>query len=84
MKIELDLPQFDIIIRQQQELIEILKNNNNGIDKFLTAHEVADLLKISYNQVATMSRKGELPGKKIGTLWRFSRNQINEWITRNE
>jgi excisionase family DNA binding protein len=83
MKIELDIPQFDTIIKQQQELIEILKNKNNRIDKFLTAQEIADILKISYGQVVTMARKGELPGKKIGTMWRFSSGQIQEWFHHN-
>lgn len=83
MKIELDIPQFDTIIKQQKELIEILKNKSNGNEEFLTAIELSDILKISYGQVVTMARKGEIPGKKIGTMWRFSSEQIREWFTHN-
>lgn len=80
MKIVLEIPQFDIIIEQQQELIELFKNKNNGHEKYLTAQEIADVLKISYNQVVAMARKGKIPGKKIGTMWRFSSRVIENWF----
>ena len=44
------------------------------------AVEVAKHLKIHPSTVYKMAKRGELPGFKIGTDWRFDRAQIEEWI----
>jgi excisionase family DNA binding protein len=46
----------------------------------MTAKEVADHLRICHKTVTTLAQKGEIPGKQLGSLWRFSRKQIEAMI----
>ncbi len=50
------------------------------MDKILTLEEVAALLRVSERTVVDWALKGELPGGKIGTTWRFRESEINEWL----
>jgi excisionase family DNA binding protein len=46
----------------------------------LTAEEVAQWLQLHPDTVRIKARTGEIPGRKIGREWRFSRRQLLEWI----
>lgn len=46
----------------------------------LTADEVAKLLKVHLTTVYKMAKRGELPGFKIGSDWRFDPAQIDGWV----
>lgn len=46
----------------------------------MTANEVADYLRMSHKNVITQAERGEIPGKKIGSLWRFSRKTIENFV----
>jgi len=46
----------------------------------LVAMEVAKHLKVHPSTVYKLAKRGELPGFKIGTDWRFDRAQLDEWI----
>jgi len=46
----------------------------------LIAGEVAKHLKVHPSTVYKMAKRGELPGFKIGTDWRFDRAQIEDRI----
>ena len=48
-------------------------------DKWLTITELSGYLKTS-SRLYQMAQKGELPGSKIGTQWRFDRDRINAWM----
>ena len=43
-------------------------------DKWLTIEELSGYLKMSRSKLYQMAQKGELPGSKIGTQWRFDRD----------
>ncbi len=49
-------------------------------DKWLTIEELSGYLKISRSKLYQMAQKGELPGSKIGTQWRFDRDRIDAWM----
>ena len=49
-------------------------------DRWLTIEELSGYLKLSRSKLYQMAQKGELPGSKIGTQWRFDRNRIDEWM----
>jgi len=49
-------------------------------DKWLTIEELSGYLKMSRSKLYQMAQKGELPGSKIGTQWRFDRGRIDEWM----
>ena len=46
------------------------------LDEIMTTSQVAALLQIHTKTVHRLSRKGVLPGSRIGRRWRFSRQEI--------
>jgi excisionase family DNA binding protein len=46
----------------------------------LTAVEVATLLRIHLTTVYKMAKRGDLPGFKIASDWRFDPSQIDGWV----
>lgn len=48
--------------------------------KLLTVQEVALLLQVCQRTVMNMAKKGELPGKKLGRLWRFEEDSVLKWL----
>lgn len=48
----------------------------------LTAREVARLLDINEITVYRLARKGQLPALKVGGQWRFGREALEDWMTR--
>lgn len=49
-------------------------------DKWLTIEDLSSYLKMSRTKLYQMAQKGELPGSKIGTQWRFDRDEIDDWV----
>ena len=46
----------------------------------LTAEQLANLLQIDSKTVRSLAARGELPGRRIGRHWRFSRRAILDWL----
>ncbi len=46
----------------------------------LTVSELAEYLKLSRAKVYQMAQRGELPGAKLGTHWRFRKDLIDRWL----
>jgi excisionase family DNA binding protein len=46
----------------------------------LSPAEVAELLQVEEPLVRKLADSGELPGRKIGEEWRFSRRAVLEWL----
>ncbi|MFZ5919164.1 MAG: helix-turn-helix domain-containing protein [Chloroflexota bacterium] len=46
----------------------------------LTVSELAEYLKLSRAKVYQMAQRGELPGTKLGTHWRFRKDLIDLWL----
>jgi PTS system nitrogen regulatory IIA component len=49
-------------------------------DEILTIDEVAKYLRVSERTVYDWAQKGEIPSGKIGTVWRFKRAEIEQWV----
>jgi len=49
----------------------------------LTLAEAAELLRCHPVTVKRMAAKGSIPARKLGSLWRFSRQRLIEWIQAN-
>jgi excisionase family DNA binding protein len=49
-------------------------------DDVLTVEQLAELLHVDEATVREAARKGELPGRKIGRHWRFSRRAVLDWL----
>lgn len=46
----------------------------------LTVREVAEYLRLAESTVYRLAQEGEIPGRKIGGTWRFSRNGLDRWL----
>src|SRR5580658_1065519 len=49
-------------------------------DKLLRTDEVAVILDIPADRVATMAREGLLPAIRCGRSWRFAPSRLTEWM----
>jgi len=45
-------------------------------DEVLTAEEAAELLKVSTKTLLRHARDGQVPGVKLGRVWRFRRSEL--------
>jgi excisionase family DNA binding protein len=46
----------------------------------LTAEEAAEFLGFRVYTIREKARAGEIPGRKVGKEWRFSRRRLLEWL----
>ena len=46
----------------------------------MTLEELAEYLRVSERTVYDWANKGKIPGGKIGTSWRFKREDIENWV----
>jgi excisionase family DNA binding protein len=46
----------------------------------LTLAEAGDLLRIEPDQLAKLAASGEVPGRKLGEEWRFTRSALLQWL----
>lgn len=46
----------------------------------MTIEEVAEYVRVSERTIYDWAQKGEIPGGKIGTSWRFRRDDIEQWV----
>lgn len=47
--------------------------------KVLTVSELADYLRVHRSTIYRLLKKGQLPGFRIGSDWRFNVEAIDEW-----
>lgn len=46
----------------------------------LTAAQAAELLQIEEKLIVELAEAGEVPGRKLGKVWRFSRTALVAWL----
>ncbi|MDR1144426.1 MAG: PTS sugar transporter subunit IIA [Spirochaetaceae bacterium] len=49
-------------------------------EEILTIEEVAKYLRVSERTVYEWAQRGEIPAGKIGTVWRFKKPEIEQWV----
>jgi excisionase family DNA binding protein len=52
--------------------------------EILTPAQLAGLLQVDEEAVIELAEKRELPGRKIGEEWRFSREAVLAWLAEDE
>ena len=52
----------------------------DNADAVMTVSEVSEYLRIGDSTVYKLAKEGKIPARKIGGVWRFSRDSLNEWI----
>ena len=53
------------------------------MDKWMTLEEVAIYLQVSKDTIYRLIQKGEIPASKVSNLWRFKKEEIDEWMKKN-
>src|SRR3954454_1253643 len=57
---------------------------SGGPPEVLRLREAADMLQVERDVVQAMAEAGELPGRKLGDDWRFSRVGLLRWLAGEE
>lgn len=52
--------------------------------QWMTAEEIAALLRLHTKTVYTLAKKGTLPGYRFGRSWRFNRAEIVKFVQRKQ
>ena len=55
-----------------------------GEPDVLTLAQLAELLQVDEKTVRSLAAKGDLPGRKLGREWRFSRQAVLDWLANPE
>jgi excisionase family DNA binding protein len=50
-------------------------------DRWLSVDEIADHLGIKRDTVYKWISERQMPGHKIGRLWKFNKMEVDEWVT---
>ena len=53
-------------------------------DQILTVKEVAAYFKVNERTVYRLAIRKEIPAFRVGASWRFKREEIDEWVTRQD
>lgn len=53
------------------------------MDRWITIEEVAKYLQVSKDLIYRLAQKGKIPASKLGNLWRFKKEEIDEWMKNN-
>ena len=49
-------------------------------NEIMTVEEVAEFVRVSERTVYDWAKKGEIPCGKLGSIWRFKRSEIYQWV----
>lgn len=49
-------------------------------DRWLSVDEAADYLGVSKDTIYTWLAEKDMPGFKVGRLWKFKREDIDTWV----
>lgn len=53
-------------------------------DKWLSVDEIADYLGVKRDTIYKWINRRQLPGHKAGRLWKFRKNEVDEWILKGK
>ena len=54
------------------------------MEKLMTLEEVAEYLRLSKDTVYRMANMGKLPASKVGSQWRFRKEDVDQWLEKNK
>jgi len=56
------------------------KRESNMNDEIMTIKDLSSYLKINEKTIYKLAKQGKLPGIKIGGMWRFKKDAIDNWM----
>lgn len=48
--------------------------------ELMTTREIAEYLKLHQITICKLSKEGKIPAVRIGGVWRFDKDKIDDWI----
>jgi excisionase family DNA binding protein len=90
---KLDRAAFELKTPKQNLVAQLVSNHltvgkaeffPNDEQAVLTLEEAAELLRIAPMEMRKLAANGEVPGRKVGNQWRFSRAGLLNWLAGNE
>jgi excisionase family DNA binding protein len=73
----------ELVDRYLGEEVSPVASPSAGPD-VLTVDQLAELLQVDAKTVRSLAAKGDLPGRKLGRHWRFSRQAVLDWLATPE
>ena len=70
--------------RLQLGYAEVLDQEPAAASEVLTLEELAALLRVDAAAVLERAERGELPGRRFGSQWRFDRQTVLAWLAEGE
>jgi excisionase family DNA binding protein len=55
-----------------------------GVGQILTAKELAKYLKLTEVTIYKYIKEGKIPGRRVGSRWRFDKDKIDELLKNEE
>ena len=52
--------------------------------EIMTPHEAVEYLKLNVRTIYRLVKNGNLPGRKVGRSWRFSKDALDNWLSVRE
>lgn len=68
----------------QMGRVEVSARSLEHDDEVLTLEALAALLKLPADAVRTRAEQGDLPGRRFGDEWRFSRQAVLAWLAEGD
>ena len=54
------------------------------MERLMTLEEVTEYLRLSKDTVYRMANTGKLPASKVGSQWRFRKEDVDQWLEKNK
>jgi excisionase family DNA binding protein len=58
----------------------VVSAGTGPFEPLINSAEAAGLLQIHPKTIQRMARKGQVPGHRIGDLWRFRESELDIWL----
>jgi PTS system nitrogen regulatory IIA component len=49
-------------------------------ETLMSVREIAEYLNVNISSIYMWSQKGQIPAIKMGTMWRYRRSEIEDWL----
>jgi excisionase family DNA binding protein len=71
-----------VVVESLDDSLTVGHHSFTPIDELevMTLGEAADLLRIDAEDLAKLAESGEIPGRKLGDEWRFTRTRLLDWL----
>jgi excisionase family DNA binding protein len=71
-----------VVVESLDDSLTVGHHSFTPIDELevMTLDEAADLLRIDAEDLAKLAESGEIPGRKLGDEWRFTRTRLLDWL----